>query len=200
MRLAHDALHPSLLPRLRALVRELAGRRPLLLGVDGRSGSGKTDLARCLLTSLDDAGLTRTVVHLDDLYPGWDGLEAGLRVLCRDVVTPLLRGTDAAYTSWDWRAGAPGPRRAVPARQVVLLEGVGTLSSPCAARLDLRVRLEAPEGERRRRALARDGDTFAPHWAAWAAQEERVLAGSVPPADVVVDTVTGRVRWSRLGA
>ncbi len=195
----HDALWPGLRPRVLAAVDRLAGRRPVLLGLDGRSGSGKTDLARCLLRALAAEGLTRTAVHLDDLYPGWSGLSAGLDVLCEGVVTPLSRGLDGGYRSWDWHAGAPGRLRRVPARQVVLLEGVGTLCGPCAGLLDLRIWLEAPPDERRRRALARDGDTFAPHWRAWAAQEDALLAGSTPPADVVADTVTGRVRWSTLG-
>ena len=38
--------------------------------VDGPAGSGKTTLAAALAASRPAA----TVVHMDDLYPGWDGL------------------------------------------------------------------------------------------------------------------------------
>jgi cytidylate kinase len=41
----------------------------------------------------------------------------------------------------------------------------------------VRVWLEAPATVRKERALARDGDTYAPHWDRWAAQEDAVYAG-----------------------
>ena len=44
--------------------------------IDGRSGSGKTSLAADVAESLGAA-----VLHLEDLYPGWDGLGAGSRAV-----------------------------------------------------------------------------------------------------------------------
>lgn len=190
-------------PGVRAALERVAAAqvpgRPALVGVDGRSGSGKTDLALCLEEAVRAGGGTCAVVHLDDLYPGWSGLAAGLVPLCSQVVEPLRRGVDGAYTSWDWTASRPGPRRVVPARDVVVLEGVGTLAAPCAAGLDLRIWLEAPAAVRRERALARDGEVFAPHWQEWADQERALFHSGAPPADVVADTVTAAVRWSTLG-
>ena len=173
-------------------------RSPLVVGVDGRSGSGKTDLAARLEEDLSASGTGVTTVHLDDLYPGWSGLAAGLEVLCREILVPLRTGSDAAYRSWDWVAGRPGALRRVRTSAVVLVEGVGVLSSGCADLVDLRVWLEAPPDVRRVRALARDGDTFAPWWTTWAEQEEQLLRRGRPEADVVLDTVSGRLTWSRL--
>jgi uridine kinase len=50
--------------------------RTRLIGLDGRSGSGKTWLADRLARPLD-----APVIHLDDLYPGWDGLAQAADVL-----------------------------------------------------------------------------------------------------------------------
>jgi dephospho-CoA kinase len=36
--------------------------------------------------------------------------------------------------------------------------------------------VDAPEEQRYRRAMARDGDAYAPHWARWAAQERAHFA------------------------
>ena len=52
----------------------------LLLGVDGRSGAGKTSLA------VETAALLRphlsvSVFHLDAVYPGWDGLQSTIQAL-----------------------------------------------------------------------------------------------------------------------
>ena len=52
--------------------------------------------------------------------------------------------------------------------------------------------MEEAASVRKKRALDRDGETFAPHWEAWAAQEEAMLAREHTPdrADLVV-SVTG---------
>ncbi|GAA5163422.1 hypothetical protein [Ornithinimicrobium tianjinense] len=189
--------HESLVLRALDLL-DAGSRPPLVVGVDGRSGSGKTDLAGRLEDGLAEAGTAVTTVHLDDLYPGWSGLSAGLETLCQDVLLPLRTGRPAAYRSWDWVAGVPGPLRPVRPAAVLLVEGVGVLSSGCSDLVDLRVWLEAPADVRRVRALARDGETFAPWWTTWAEQEERLLRHGRPEADVVLDTVSGRLTWSRL--
>jgi hypothetical protein len=201
VRTAFTVLWPGLRTvLLEATAADAAHRRPVLVGIDGRSGSGKTDLATCLVEAVRGTGRSCSLLRLDDLYPGWSGLAAGLEPLCSGVVRPLRRGRDGLYTSWDWAESRPGPPRAVPAQDVVVVEGVGTLASACAADLDVRVWLEAPLAVRRERALDRDGDVLAPHWHEWAAQENALFAGGTPPADVVADTVSGTVRWSRLGA
>ena len=48
--------------------------------------------------------------------------------------------------------------------------------------------IESAEGVRKQRALARDGDAFAPFWAMWAAQEDALLAVEHTPerADIVI--------------
>jgi hypothetical protein len=201
VRRTFDALWPVLRTTLlEAVATRRPTGRPVLVGIDGRSGAGKTDLARCLADGVRTLGLGCAVLHLDDLYPGWSGLRAALRPLCTHVVAPLRRGEDAAYTSWDWSASRPGPRRTVPVRQVVVVEGVGVLAAGCAEDLDIRVWLEAPGHVRRQRALARDGDVFAAHWREWARQEVDLFGTGAPRADVVADTVTGTVRWSTLDA
>jgi cytidylate kinase len=48
--------------------------------------------------------------------------------------------------------------------------------------------LEAPDSVRKNRALERDGETFAPHWERWAAQEDAMLASehTKDRADLVI--------------
>lgn len=180
------------------------GAPPVLVAVDGRSGAGKTDLARAAADLLAGAGHPVEVVHLDRLYPGWSGLARALPRLCDEVVAPLRSGRPGCYRSWDWHAARPGPWVEVPLREVVVVEGVGVLASPCAGSFDVRLWLEAPVQVRRARALGRDGEAFAPHWQHWADQEDAVLAGGPgsdavpvgrPASDAVVDTVTGRAMW-----
>lgn len=158
------------------------------MALDGRSGSGKTVLAGRVAVELARRRVECSVVHLDDMYPGWTGLAAALPRLCDDVLAPLREGRPARFTSWDWHADGPGPEREVQVTEVVLVEGVGAGATCCPELVDLVVWLEVEAGERRRRALLRDGETFAPHWDEWAAQEEAVFAerGGAAHADVVL--------------
>ncbi len=157
------------------------GAERLVVAVDGRTGSGKTALADRLAAQIRRRGTAVVQVHLDQVYPGWSGLEDGVRLVADGVIEPFARGAEAVQlTRWDWTAGREGPVEhvLVPAGAVLLLvEGVGAGARRCRQAAGdlpwLLVLLEAPSATRRSRALARDGDTFAPHWTAWAAQERR---------------------------
>jgi uridine kinase len=144
---------------------------PVLVGIDGPSGSGKSTLARALAARLPD----RSVIHLDGVYPGWDGLEAAVGPVAA-ALADLAAGRPARHPTWDWRHDRPGPPHAVRAAAVVIVEGVGACARACAEHLSVQVWLDAPTAERHRRAMARDGDGYRPHWDRWAAQERAHFA------------------------
>ena len=70
------------------------------------------------------------------------------------------------------------------ATQVIICEGVGAIAGAC----EVRILATAPDEVRRERAMARDGDTFRPHWERWAAQEEALLA-EIPEDYATVDFI-----------
>lgn len=168
--------------RLDALVtaiRDAAGsRRPVVL-IDGRSGSGKSVLGEGLAPRLD-----AQLVSLDDLYPGWGGLAAGSDAVHETV----LRARDPGWVRWDWTAGRPAEWHPVDPDRALVVEGCGALSRANRARASFGIWLELGAEERRRRALDRDGDLFAPHWDEWAAQEDAFIARERPRglADLVI--------------
>lgn len=157
--------------------------RPVLIGIDGRSGSGKSTLAAALLARLSPHAHV-CVLPLESLYPGWDGLAVPLgdHGAYPRALRELTAGRPARWRAWDWHVGTPGPWQTTPVCDVVVCEGVGALCRSARPLLDLTVWLDGDEAERRRRALARDGDLYAPHWRRWAAQEERYLAEHAPRA------------------
>ena len=177
----------------------LAGRgrdAPVVVTVDGRSGSGKTTLSRRLTRDLRDGGAGVTVLHLDHVYPGWDGLSAASRLLGEQLLPRLHAGLDAWYPSWSWVRDRPGPQVEVRPSQVVLVDGVGSGSQASRRHSDLLVWVDTPEPVRHQRAIARDGDGYAPHWHRWADQESAYLVAERPEehADVVVTTTDGSHR------
>ncbi|WP_229230269.1 chorismate-binding protein [Sinomonas cyclohexanicum] len=178
-----------------------SGPRPVVVAIDGRSGAGKTSLAVELAAALREHR-TVALVHLEDLYPGWDGLGEGIRRCAEQVLAALSQGKPARWRAWDWAAGAEGPERVTQPADVVLVEGVGAGAGPLRALSDALVWVEAPAEERKRRALARDGDVYAPHWDRWAAQEEAWLAhdDAASAAAVTVASLAGPDRPDGLTA
>jgi uridine kinase len=175
-----------------ALVRLLWSRSPSaggtrVLAIDGPSGSGKTTLASALRDVLGPV----PVVHMDDLYPGWDGLEEAVPRLVHDVLEPLSRGAPGRYRRYDWPTGRYAEAHEVPAGETVVVEGVGSGATPCAPYLALLVWVEAPRDVRFARGVERGGEAYRPHWERWAAQEEQHfrLGRTRERADVVLQGV-----------
>lgn len=154
-----------------------------VLLIDGRSGSGKTSYADRLAAELRAARRAPQILRVEDLYPGWDGLVEGSRAVARAL-------DSGSYRLWDWHADEYADEvRHVDRRTPLIIEGCGAITR---ANLDAvarwagpeaRVRyiwLEVPDDLRKRRALDRDGDTFAPHWNRWAVQEDAHYAEHRP--------------------
>jgi len=152
--------------------------------IDGRSGSGKTTLA-AELQSLWEASI---VVHLDDVYPGWDGMRAATDHIHDALLVP--RGVHRAgrWQRWDWLRSAPAEWHVVDPDRRLIIEGSGALTAPNRALADLGIWIDCDDVTRKRRALDRDGETFAVQWDRWAAQELDHLARHDPRsvADVVL--------------
>lgn len=156
----------------------LGAGNPVVL-LDGRSGAGKTSLARELVRRWPMRGRVQ-VVALDSIYPGWDGLDAGVETAREQILRPHARGLIGVWQRWDWDAGAPAEAHAVDPGLPLIVEGSGIVDGSTAPLADLRVWLDSPEASRKRRALDRDGDLYAPNWERWARQEERHVARDEP--------------------
>ncbi len=173
-------------------VLDLARSRPPTLGsgrlicIDGPAGSGKTTLAE-ELASLSGA----PVIHMDDLFEGWDGL-ARVSDQLDTLLPPLAEGLAGSYRRWDW----PGHRWAetvvVPPAPLLVLEGVGSGPLVHAPLVTVLAWVEVPYDLRMARGLERGGIGVAEHWRQWAVDEQEVFARerTRERADVVLD---GRV-------
>ncbi|MGB1101895.1 MAG: ATP-binding protein [Pontimonas sp.] len=139
--------------------------------VDGRSGAGKSHFAAELARSRD-----AVVVSIDDVYPGWDGLDAGSWLIHEYLVRPYLAGLTGRYRPWSWEEQRRGEWVEVSPDVPLIVEGCGAIRRDSVTTSSRLVWVETDDAVRRERALERDGQMFEPHWTRWALQEERFLA------------------------
>ncbi|MGZ0710687.1 hypothetical protein ACWPKO_20360 (plasmid) [Coraliomargarita sp. W4R53] len=180
-RSSSEAVNDSLqhaLDRVLAAISAVGASNPAVL-IDGRSGAGKTSLARALVARWPLAGRVQ-LVALDSIYPGWDGLEEGVHVATEQVLRPHARGLVGVWQRWDWERSERAEAHAVDPSLPLIVEGSGLLTPASAVLGDVRVWMESPTASRRARALLRDGDTYRPHWDRWARQEAEHLVRDAP--------------------
>ncbi|MDA0567115.1 hypothetical protein LG943_22750 [Streptomonospora sp. S1-112] len=159
--------------------------RVRVLAVEGRSGAGKTTLARRVA---EEAGCP--LLHLDDLYPGWSGLAAVVPLVREWVLEPLARGADPRWRAYDWARGAFGEWRTTPVRGELVIEGCGSGAAQLRPYLAELAWVQAPPALRGRRLDARwDAAAYAPHRQEWARQEDAFYAAHRPRehAGIILD-------------
>jgi uridine kinase len=157
----------------------------VVVAIDGPSGSGKTTLARGVVEALGCP-----VAHMDQIFPGWDGLAAAVPLVTEQVLEPIARGERAAYRTWDWAEDRWNGTITLPLHRFLVVEGCGSSVGSAGSYAAVRVWVDAPRDVRLARGLARDGQAYAPHWQRWADQEGALFAadGTRERADVVIET------------
>jgi uridine kinase len=152
----------------------LATRKPTLkagqlLAIDGPAGAGKTTLAGLLSEQWPMA----IVVHMDDVFAGWNGLADAPERLARDLLKPLAHGKAGQYHRYDWAAHRFVEWVSVTPSPLLIIEGVGSGSLPIGPYLTALVWVETTPKTSLSRGVARDGIALLPNWQRWQKEEQR---------------------------
>jgi uridine kinase len=193
-----------------AATRQLLMREkvPVLIALDGPSGSGKSSVARLVA-----AAMHATVVPADDFFAAeitdaeWEARTPSERAadavdwrrLRREALDPLLEGVAARWHAFDFYAGvrADGTyamRTDFVERQpapVIILDGAYSARPELADLIDLSVFVGAPPALREQRLARRETAEFLRAWhARWDQAEEYYFSEVRPPEtfDVAVST------------
>lgn len=154
---------------------------PIIL-IDGRAGSGKSTLAAKLQNELFKQGESMPrVIHMDDLYEGWQGLSLGAEYLQRIILNPLLTKKSSNWQEYNWQSEQRERWREFSGGTPLIVEGCGSLNQYTSTVANIRIWLEVDEETRRRRWQERDGDTFDQYFDIWAAQELDFIAKEKSP-------------------
>lgn len=169
---------------------------PLIVAIDGRSGTGKSTLAEALAKRLPAA-----VIEGDDFYSGGTGIKGdppqARAARCIDwqaqrrVLSVLRQGHPARYHAFDWDAfdgsTCPGATTIAPA-PIIILEGVYAARPELRDLIDLSILVRVPDALRLARLTAREGAP-GPWELQWHEAEDWYFAHSVPLSafDLVLD-------------
>ena len=162
----------------RILSLQESGKLPIVL-IDGRAASGKSQFAKDLAEAFFqvDRQAARTI-HMDDLYPGWNGLAEGSVYLLTNILLPLANSRSANWQVWNWRKnhrGAEEPgngRREFSGGTLLIVEGCGSISRLSYGHSDFQVWIDADDKERKERFSLRDQGKFDEFFGIWSAQED----------------------------
>lgn len=155
-----------------------SGKLPIVL-IDGRAASGKSQFAKDLAEAYFqiDHQAARTI-HMDDLYPGWNGLAEGSVYMLTNILLPLANSRSANWQVWNWRKnhrGAEEPgngRREFIGGTLLIVEGCGAISRLSRENSDFQIWIDANDADRKSRFSARDGGKFDEYFGIWSAQED----------------------------
>ena len=168
---------------------------PVLLGIDGRCGSGKTTLANWLAQQLHCP-----VLHTDDFYlplsarcENWQqqpGANMDFYRLRQEVLQPLLCAQPAQYRAYSCAAGAFLPPAPLPSAPLTILEGSYSLHPALQTEFAVRVFVTCPPDVQAARLQAREGARYTQFVQRWIPLEEGYFAAHDPAArcDFVLDT------------
>jgi uridine kinase len=168
----------------------------LVVGVSGFGGSGKSTVARRLVSRIANSARLRGDDFLDPTRShqrsdDWDGVDRTR--LANEVLIPFHEAREARFRRYDWAAGGLGDEEVLAPCRVLIVDAVGLFHPQCAAFIDLKVwvdvelELATAQGKTRDRALGRDHDRL---WDDIWVPNERAFAENFAPrssADVLVE-------------
>ena len=96
-----------------------------LLAIDGPAGAGKTTYAAQLEAQLS-VNATVKVIHMDDLYNGWENaLNNALSEVLDRITTAHLAGREFVIQKFNWKSMQFDTQESIAPTEYLIIEGVG---------------------------------------------------------------------------
>lgn len=143
---------------------DLCKSSPSIIAIDGPAGAGKTTLASVLRAGLTSKKVS--VVHMDDLYGGWEiseGFTARLAALVKD----FKAGRPHQLEIYDWHMKRFTSQRTVSPCDILIIEGVGAGQRAIRGDLNALIWLEIDDDQGLERVLSRDGREIEEQMVRW---------------------------------
>lgn len=161
-----------------------------IIAIDGPAGAGKTTLAAYLQSVLNKS-MTVHVVHMDDLYHGWN------TPFDKEFTSRLTTITDAhrenrpsQVTRYDWKSASYLESMTIDSCDLLILEGVASSHSIISDTLTATIWVDTSEETGLERVLARDGAQYQVEMHLWLTLQKQHFKsqGSQKKADFELST------------
>ncbi len=143
-----------------------------VFAIDGRAGSGKTTLAHELFLALAQ-DRTVTVIHLDEIYDGW---ENALSFSLTEKLHDLLQGLSEEKTQWlpiyNWTAQSFDSSKEITPCDLLILEGVASAQEIVREYATATIWLDVDRELGLERVLERDGQAITAQMLQWQMDED----------------------------
>ena len=160
------------LPEVSALIVERLSARggPIVVGVSGYGGAGKSTLARELVKLVPGSVRMRGDDFLDPVRShrrskDWDGVER-MR-LVDEVLIPFRERSASTFRRFDWGLRALGRPEPVPLGEVMVVDLIGLFHPEALDFLDLTVWCDLDLATAQARGMNRDADLGRDHSRLW---------------------------------
>ncbi len=168
-------------------------QKPVLIGIEGYGGSGKSTIAEKLKKLLGNS----YVVSIDDFIikekltePSWDKGAFDRKRLEQQILIPATTGKTAEYQKLIWETNNLSEPIAVPKVDYIIIEGISSYHPSIAKYYDYKIWIDTPIELAKERGHARDGSNEnAQHWDLWAENDLAYRKKFQPEirADFIID-------------
>jgi len=144
--------------------------RPII-AIDGPAGAGKTTLATNIHLALYP-NYTSTIIHMDDLYNGWeDGLGQSLTDTLEKITSAYRAGKECTIDLFNWHLMKFDREEIIHPTDYLIIEGVGAAQAIVreAGAITYWLDIDAETGLQR--VLARDGSHIENEMRQWQIQQ-----------------------------
>ena len=144
-----------------------------IIAIDGPAGAGKTTLAATLSLALAP-DFTITVIHMDDLYAGWDdALGTSLTESLTWITSSHKAGKDLIYSPFNWSEKSFDSPRLHNSTALLILEGVGSSQRAIEEYLSTSIWLDLDPTVGFQRVIERDGDEISHSMTLWLEEQKQ---------------------------
>jgi len=137
-------------------IKSIKNSKTTLIAIDGVAGSGKTTLALKLAQDLNES----SVVHMDDLYDGWNNplsQKLTARVIFQ-LLEPMNKQLPVIYQIFDWKLNRFTDFKTILQTKYLILEGVGAAQREFRPYINKIIWIECDPNLGFNRVIARDGE------------------------------------------
>jgi Ni2+-binding GTPase involved in maturation of urease and hydrogenase len=149
--------------------------RPII-AIDGPAGAGKTTLAHEIYLALSPK-MTVTVIHMDDLYDGWDhALGEDLTSVLQYLARQHRNNSSAVIKRYNWANTSFGENEVLEPTDLLVLEGVGSGDKSLQDDLAALIWIDVDPEIGVARVISRDGPQVADEMKRWLGTQQEYFS------------------------